>query len=226
MSQGFNKHTNGGRPNTHPLQSGADTLTSPTSGPTPSSYIFTLKTSITSASPPGTNERQLADDSQAEVELILSTTEEMIRRTETRVCALYNLNQQEKEGRKILQEKCRELEVAVRDREDEVATLKHRLEKSEQDKERVMQELAMRNPRRRTEYDIANLAHVAEERMETNHDVHERSGRHVQARPGPSQVLPPPMGQNTDPRSSMKQPPLRQQTAPNFIGGFAWNLKS
>jgi hypothetical protein len=75
--------------------------------------------------------------------------------------------------------------------------------------------------RHRTE-DITSLVRVAEERTETNHDVYERSGRHVQARTGPSQVFPPPMEQNTNPGSSMRQLPLRQQTAPNFIGGFAW----
>jgi hypothetical protein len=123
-------------------------LTPPTSGST-SSHRFT---SVISASPPGTstsvssdkdqNERQLADsDFQAKMELTVSGMEEKIERMETKICSLYNLNQQEKEGREALQKKCRELEVAVLDREVEVATLKRQLEESEQYRERAMQEL-------------------------------------------------------------------------------------
>jgi hypothetical protein len=118
------------------------------------------------------------------------------------------------------------LEVAVRDREGEVAALKHRLEESEQGRERVMQELEMRNPRHRTEDDIASLFQVAEERRESSHDVYERSGRHVQSPTSPSQAFHSlPMEQNADHGSTGMRPSLRQQTAPpNFIGGFTWNL--
>jgi len=229
MSQGFNgRTTNDGRPNIHPLQSGMGILTPPPSGSTSSSYRFT---SVISASPPGTstsgssdqdqNQRELADsDFQAKVELTVSGMEEKIRRMETKIRSLYNLNQREKEGREALQRKCQGLEAAVRDREGEVAALKHRIEESEKDKERVMQELGMQNMRHRTEDDITTLFHVAEERTENNHDLYQRSGYHVQARTGPSQASPPQVERNTYPGSSMR-PPLRQQTAPNFIGGFA-----
>ena len=226
MSQSSNGHTtNDGRPNIHPLQSGMGILTPPTSGST-SSYRFTSPpgTSTSGSSDKDQNEGQLADsDFQAKMESTVSRMEEKISRMETKICSLYNLNQQEKEGRKALQEKCRELEVAVRDREVEVATLKRQLEESEQYRERViMQELGMRNMRHKTQDDIASLVHVAKERTENNHDLYERNGRHVQARTGLSQAFPPPMEQNTDSEPSMKQPPFRQQTAPNFIGGFAW----
>jgi len=230
MSQGFNgRTTNDGRPNIHPLQSGMGILTPPPSGSTSSSYRFT---SVISASPPGTstsgssdqdqNQRELADsDFQAKVELTVSGMEEKIRRMETKIRSLYNLNQQEKEGREALQEKCRELEATVHDWEREVAALKHQLEESERDKERVMQELRMQNLRHRAEDDIASLVHVAEERTE---NVYERTGRHIQAHRGPLQAFLPPVEQNTEgPGSSMRQPPLRQQTTPNFIGGFACN---
>ena len=141
---------------------------------------------------------------------------------EIKICALHNLNQQEKEGRKVLREKCRELEVAVRDREGEVVTLKHRLEESEQNRESVMQELGMQNPSPRTEDDISSFDRVAEEIRETSHDVYEQSGRRVQSPTGPWQAFPRAMEQTTDLGSSTRQPPLRQQTSPNFIGGFAW----
>ena len=207
-----------------------DILTSPTSGSTSSSCRITLHAGD---SPPGTstsgsnnndrNERQLADsDSHAEMESILSSMEETISRMETKICALHSLNQKEKEGREALQKKCRELEVAVRDREGEVVTLKHRLEESEQDRERVMQELKMQNPSPRTENDISTFDQVVEEMRETSHDVYVRSGRRVHSPTGPWQALPPAMEQTTDLGSSIRQPPLRQQTSPDFIGGFAW----
>ena len=180
-----------------------------TTGP----YKVTFGGRIT-ANPPGTsapgssenvqNERHLADsDSHAENELMLSSMEKTIRRMETKICALRNLNQQEKEGREVLQESYRRLEDAVRAREYEVLDLKRRLNESERERG-AGQQLGTRNLRRRTEDDIARGSGPG------------GRGRHVELPPmGPPQTFPPQMEENIHPGH-----PWGAASGPHFVGGF------
>ena len=160
-----------------------------------------------------------------------------MRRMETKICTLSNLNRQEREGREVLQESCRRLEVAVRAREDEVANLKRRLDESEQERRRVMHELEMQNLRRRTEDDIASRVHVADERTRNKHGVDNTSrydpsgsgsrgsGWHGERPIRSPQALPPTMEQNFHPGPSV---PLPWDIAPesDFVGGFKPARKS
>jgi len=190
---------------------------------------------VIAASPPGTstprssendqNETHLADsDSHADMELILSNVEKIIRKMETKICTLSNLNRQEREGRVVLQESCRRLEDAVRAREYEVANLKRQLDESEQERRRVVQEFGTRNSRHGTEDNrVQSLGHVADERPGTNHDVvrtsrHEHRGngrgRRVEWPPINPPQVPRPIGENIDPGPDVRR------TGPYFVGGF------
>ncbi|KIM37920.1 hypothetical protein M413DRAFT_13108 [Hebeloma cylindrosporum] len=166
MSQDFNEHPNNRRPNIRPLQRGIGIVESPPRESASSSYRITLQT-IIATSPPGSsssvnaqNERRFADSVPwEEMDLVLSTLEETISKMQTKICALHNLNQQEKDGREALQEKCRGLEAAVR-------TLKDRLEESERDRDRAIQESG--NLRHRTEDSLP--VRSIQERTETEQE--------------------------------------------------------
>jgi len=181
------------------------------SSSTASSYKVTFGGRIIAESTPGTStpgsseneqsKRHLADsDSYAGIELMLSNLERTIRRMETKICTLRNLNQQEKESREVLQESYRRLEGVVRARENEVADLKRQLlvNDSGQEKRKVVQKLGARNSRHR---DIASDA-----------------GRDVELAP-PPQPSAPPIEENIDPGPTV-QHPWGTASGPRFVGGF------